>query len=338
MAAERVKVLCIGGTGQNGSTLLSRMLGRIPGYVAVGEVAYLWDKGLVENVECGCGARFRDCPFWTRVGEEAFGGWDKVDHFEALRLRGAIKLRGIPSAHPLSLPLILFPSLWPRYRRDLRRYSELMRRLYLGIHRACGGRIIVDSMKRPSHVYAMRRLPGMDFALLHLVRDSRGVAYSSLRWVRRQGIHPRTFRTRRPPWKTAARWMWINLAFQALPRFRVPSVLVRYERFVTRPKEELERVAALHGRRLTVDDLAFIHDDLVDLPPDHLVAGNRVRLHTGPLRLKLDDEWSRKLTPRERRTVSSVTWPLLRRYGYLEDAEHSASSTRPRRPAESASR
>jgi len=46
-----IEVLCLAGTSQNGATLLTRMLGRLPGFVAVGEIGYLRNKGLIENVE-----------------------------------------------------------------------------------------------------------------------------------------------------------------------------------------------------------------------------------------------------------------------------------------------
>lgn len=319
---DRIRLLCIGGTGQNGATLLSRMLGRLPGFVAVGELGYLWDKGLMENVECGCGLAFRDCPFWTRVGEEAFGGWNAVDPREAVRLRGSVKLRGRPQ--PLALPLILLPAISPSYRADLLRYSELMQRLYRGIRSVAGDRVIVDSMKRPSHVYMMRGLPDVDLTVVHQVRDSRGVAYSNLKWVRRQGAAKGPYRVRRPPAKTGARWMWINLAFHGLSRLGVPSAVVHYEELVRDPRRLLRRIGELAGVAVEDDDLGFIGDEeadasahlSADLSADHLVAGNRMRLRAGRVRLRTDEEWRTGLTPRQRRVVSLMTWPLLRGYGY----------------------
>jgi hypothetical protein len=311
---DRIRLLCIGGTGQNGATLLSRMLGGLPGFVAVGELGYLWDKGLMENVACGCGIAFRDCDFWTRVGEEAFGGWDAVNPREAVRLRGAVKLRGRPQ--PLALPLILLPAISPAYRVDLLRYSDLMQRLYRGIASVAGDRVIVDSMKRPSHVYMMRGLPDVDLRLVHQVRDSRGVAYSNLKWVRRQGDTKGPYRVRRPPAKTGARWMWINLAFHALARLGVPTATVRYEELVRNPRPELMRIGGLAGVTLEDDDLGFIDGDEADFSVDHLVAGNRLRLQGGRVRLRTDEEWRAGLTPRQRRAVSLVTWPLLKGYGY----------------------
>jgi len=36
-----IEVLCLAGTSENGATPLTRMLGRLPGFVAVGEIGYL---------------------------------------------------------------------------------------------------------------------------------------------------------------------------------------------------------------------------------------------------------------------------------------------------------
>jgi hypothetical protein len=45
------------------------------------------------------------------------------------------------------------------------------------------------------------------------------------------------------------------------------------------------------------------------------VDGNPVRF-ARELTLSVDDEWQRRLSNRDRRTMSALTWPLLRRYGY----------------------
>lgn len=111
--------------------------------------------------------------------------------------------------------------------------------------------------------------------------------------------------------------MWINLAFLALSRLGVRSALVRYEELVRQPQRELRRISELAGVRIGDEDLAFIAVDEADLPPDHLVAGNRMRLQSGPVRLRTDDEWRTGLTPRQRQVVSLVTWPLLWGYGYV---------------------
>ncbi|GIU97221.1 MAG: sulfotransferase [Actinomycetota bacterium] len=315
MSMERIPVLCIGAIGQSGSTLLARMLGQVPGLVAVGETGRVWDKGLVEDMACGCGEPFRACPFWTAVGEEAFGGWDRVDTAEATRLRDGLTLRG-RAPHALALPLILRPSLSRRYGADLRRYQALMGRLYVGIHRASGGRVIVDSMKQPAHVYMVSRMPEVDLRVVHLVRDSRGVAYSKTKWVHRQGARSDEFRVRRPPPKSGEKWIWMNLSFDALAGLGVPTSRLRYEELVRSPKGALLRVLSELGIERRVDDLGFIGEGWVELPTDHLAAGSRMRLEAGRLPLREDDAWRHRLSPTHRRVVTALTWPLLVRYGY----------------------
>jgi hypothetical protein len=44
-----------------------------------------------------------------------------------------------------------------------------------------------------------------------------------------------------------------------------------------------------------------------------------MRFETGPLRIKLDDEWIAQFASGDRRLVTLTTAPLLARYGYLSD-------------------
>jgi hypothetical protein len=311
-----IEVLCLAGTSQNGATLLTRMLGRLPGFVAVGEIGYLWDKGLIENVECGCGVAFRSCPFWTKVGDAAFGGWDRVDASEAVWLRGAVKLKGRPLAQARAVPLLIRPQLSRSYRRGLDAYGDLMTAVYGAVVEVSGGAVVVDSMKQPAHVYMVRTLAGVDLRVAHLVRDPRGFANSNLKWVRRQGDSEREYRTRRPPWKATALWDFTNLAFEAMAPLGVRAARVRYEDVVFRPADELRRVAALCDVSLGPEDLSFVSGTRADLPPDHLVAGNRMRLASGWTELRADEGWRSSLTEPQRRTVAAISWPLMRAYGY----------------------
>jgi hypothetical protein len=101
----------------------------------------------------------------------------------------------------------------------------------------------------------------------------------------------------------------------------VPTEIVRYESFVRHPGEEVRRIASFAGVMIEDAALSSIDGNMVTLPEDHLVAGNRMRFASGAIELHIDDEWARKLTRAQRRTVSLVTWPLLRRYGYAPERE-----------------
>jgi len=310
---DRIKVLCIAGTGQNGATLLCRLLGELPGCVPVGELGHLWDKGLILDRECGCGAPFHACSFWIRVGEEGFGGWQNVDARHVTALRGKLLLRGTPLPHPFALPLILQPGLSSSFDRALAEYGDHLVRLYRGIAAASGNAIVVDSMKVPAHVYAVSQRRDLDVHIVHLVRDSRGVANSNVKVVKRQG---EGYRVRRSPTKASLRWIWINESFRILARRGVPTTVVRYETFVRSPREELMRIARDTGVALKETDLAFVHGSKVRFAEDHLVAGNRMRFEREPVALTPDEGWRTGLTPHQQRMVTLLTRPLLRRFGY----------------------
>src|SRR5690606_22212736 len=71
-----VKVVCIGGLGRSGTTLLERLLGQLPGVMPLGEITHLWERDIIAYEMCACGATFSYCEFWQRIGEAAFGSWD----------------------------------------------------------------------------------------------------------------------------------------------------------------------------------------------------------------------------------------------------------------------
>jgi hypothetical protein len=308
--APAVKVVYVGGYSRSGGTLLGRVLGQIPGFVAPGELGYLWSRGLAANRLCGCGARFRDCPFWRRVEREAFGSWD------AAGLDGLLGLEREVKRHRF-IPLLVAPGASSRYEESLRRYAAALASLYRGIAQVAQARVIVDSTLDPAYAFVLRHVPGIDLRAIHLIRDSRGTAHSWSKAIRRsdalEGGYLRTYR----PLDTALRWSSDHLLMHLLHRLASPELRVRYEDLVASPRREVERIMAHIDEPVAPGDLDFIAPDAVHVGTDHTVAGNRMRFQRGPLPLALDDEWRTALDRRDRRVVTLMTWPLLRAYGYI---------------------
>jgi hypothetical protein len=306
-----VRVVFIGGLGRSGSTLLDRMLDRLDDVCSVGELVHLWQRGLAENNRCGCGQRFRDCQFWCRVGEQAFGGWDALDVEEVLALKGAVDRNRY-------VPLMVLPALWPPYRARLRRYLDLLERLYQAIRQVSGRPQLVDASKHASHAFLVRRLRGLDLRLVHLVRDSRGVAFSWTKLMRRaEVVDGDALMATDTPLRMSARYVSYNLLFHLLPRLGVRRLLLRYESLVGDPAGELTRVLDHAGRPPADGELGFVGDGWVELGPSHALAGNPMRFGSGRVPLRVDEEWRGQLRRRHRLLTMVSTWPLLLRYGYL---------------------
>jgi hypothetical protein len=307
MLSDRVKVLYIAGSGRSGSTILDNTLGQIDGFFSVGELRYIWERGLIEDRLCGCGERVHQCPFWAAALTEAFGAADAVDPLRMMRLQQlGTRVRHVPQMIRGASGRTLVERMGE--------YPATMGRLYRGIRAASGCRVIVDSSKLPAYGNVVSHLPEVDLYVVHLVRDPRATAYS---WLRRKAAPDRKegMMQRQRPLHAAALWTvwnWTTEKLWAADPSRY--LLVRYEDFVRTPKPIVERIVAFVGEK--TEELPFVDDSTVRLAPTHTVAGNPSRFKTGDVALRPDDEWIRKMDTAQRFVVTSVAGPLLGRYGY----------------------
>jgi hypothetical protein len=300
-----VPVLVLAGTQRSGSTLLDRLMSQAPGHVSAGEIVHLWTRGVRDDERCGCGLAFHACPFWSEVGRVACGGWDRRAVEDVVGLQRRVDRNRY-------IFFMLLPVLSRRYRRDLRAYGRILERLYRAISASGGGAVVVDSSTHASTAFLLRRVPGLRLRVVHLVRDGRGVAHSLGKRVRRpEVVEGEAFMHRQPAWRAGLEWLAFNVLFEGLRGAGTPVSRVRYEDLVAGPRRTL---APLTGGR--VEDLAFIDGARVTLGIDHTVAGTPMRFVHGDVDLRVDDEWRSAMRPRDRRVVTAITAPLLRRYGY----------------------
>ncbi len=305
--AGTVKVLYIGGTGRSGSTILDNILGQVPGFFSVGELRYLWERGMVDNRLCGCGRPFRECPLWSSVLQEAFGGADRVDPQDMIRLQQSrVRSRHVPrqlATRGSSGPLL--PG----------GYEARLERLYHALQRETGAHVIVDSSKLPSYGRVLQDIPSLELYVVQLVRDPRATAYS---WMRKRELRDYgdlRLMQRQPPLKSSGLWgMWNAVAEMFWRPLKGRYLWLRYEDFVADPQATVRRVLSLVGEETA--ELPFTGPTTVRLGPTHSVAGNPSRLANGEVKLQVDAEWVAGMAPKDRTLVTAVTWPLLLRYGY----------------------
>ncbi|MGC9666711.1 sulfotransferase [Planosporangium sp. 12N6] len=331
---QLVRVLFLGGLGRSGTTLLERILGGLPGVCGLGEVIHLWERDLRQGDRCGCGTPFADCDFWRCVGQEAFGGWHRVDVDRVLTLRRAVeRLRHIPRLAAGSV------------NSNLVEYATYYSRLYDAAAAVSGARVLVDSSKHPGLAFCLRQAAGVDLRVVHVVRDSRGVAHS---WAAPTGgpqidgtatpevggtanpevggtATPEVGRTvvspGRTPGRSALLWNAHNYAFELLGRCGVPVRRLRYEQLLADPRGCVRALAAYAGLEADALDLSYLRrepdgTDHVDLRPGHSAAGSPMRFTAGTIALRRDDAWRQALRPRQRRLIGALTAPLMGAYGY----------------------
>jgi hypothetical protein len=308
-----VRVVYLGGLGRSGSTLLERLLGELRGVRACGEVVHLWQRGIEADERCGCGSAFSVCEFWSKVGAVAFGGWDQVDLDRVGELRDAVDRTRF-------IPRMAGPGLPPQARRTLDEYTGYYLKVYQAAAEVSGCATLVDSSKHASLAFCLSRRPEIDLRVIHLVRDSRAVAYSWTTKVARPEGGSDSYMTTYPPMSAAAHWNAQNGALQLLARRGARVLRVRYEDLVASPEATLAEVAAFAGLSPQDASLAFSSADgsgrSVVLGEAHTVSGNPMRFSSGSTTIRGDDRWRTAMPYSQRRAVTALTLPLLTHYGY----------------------
>jgi hypothetical protein len=294
-----VKILYIVGFPRSGSTLLDGLIAANAGLLSAGEVRRVWERGLIGDQLCGCGQPFSSCPFWTRVIDEAFGGPGGVD---AAAMASAVNsLDGRRARWGEVARRVLGNGS----RRD---FDRTLLRLYQSIRDVSGAPAIVDSSKDSTYALLLSTITGLEVEIVHLVRDSRAVAFSWQRRRRRPEIVDREeYMPLIRPAGAAAGWSARNVSAEALRRFSSRYVRLRYEDLTADPEAALREV--LGGLRVGAsrNGSEALH---------HTVSGNPMRLADGPLEVRPDVEWMSAMSGRDRTAVTALSSPLLLRYGY----------------------
>lgn len=305
---KTIRVLYIAGQERSGSTILAHALGQFQNAIAIGEfVAAIPTYGLIENRLCGCGVSVRECQFWTPVFEEAFGGWQSRETKELIYLWQRV-------ARFCNIPKIVSRLGQGTFNLELRAYTQYLECLYSAIQSISGADLIVDSSKSPTYTYILKTMSSIDLRILHLVRDSRAVAFSLTRKkYRPESTDKPLYLKQSGPYESAMRWMAFNLVllrFQRSDKY----IRVRYQDFVTKPGEWIGRISKVAGLDTPVPD-NLLHG-YVEIAAHHQIYGNPLRFNRGQVLLRVDDEWKDKMKPSDKFITDMLTWPLLRYFGY----------------------
>jgi len=309
MNDDRIKVLYIGGSSRTGSTLFDRLLGQIDGYFSVGELRHIWERGLGENQLCGCGTPLKECEFWRAVVGEAFGGLQNVDAKEILSLKRSVD-------HWRHIPRLLFNRKTARFGQQLAAYKKILSQLYRAIQKVSGCRVIVDSSKYPSHGVILNSMPDIDLYPVHLVRDSRAVAFSwQKKWLKPEITWKREPMPNYNPFLCASEYIVMNLSLRIFKHINDRYFFLYYEDLANNPQQMV--IQTLENLGLPYPALPFINDHTIFLKPNHTVSGNPMRFKQGVIEIKPDIDWKMKMKRGQRSLVTTLTFPLLYNYGYV---------------------
>lgn len=308
---EKIKVIYIAGDGRSGSTLLGRMLSEAPNMLMCGEIVALWTRGWDSgNVQefCACGAELESCPHWGPVLAEA--GLDEKTLIDQHKLAMPLFRRSRIAA----IKEILLPSKGiPPLKELEKKYVDL----YRAIAKRNESKVIVDTSKTPAFAFALARQKEIDLRIIHLIRDSRGVAYSWTKKLSRTDLGKRkTFLRQANPLLTSLQWSLTQLLLPPLLK-RDNSILeINYEDVVKNPIREINNILNFSGEPTLPDNPDFLKDGCVRLNDHHSLLGNPNRTLNGWITLREDDAWRSKLSSAQKAGVTILSWPFLLKHGY----------------------
>jgi hypothetical protein len=304
------------GAGRSGSTILGNVLGQIPGFFYGGELTEIGRKSLKENRLCGFNVPLRDSEVWRQVLEGAFGSLDQAE----------AELCHEGTFDPLRNWRLLSQTKRQRYLERRRELLPSLAKLYTGIDRFGGGRVVVDSSHVPLYAYLLDNVPELELYVIHLIRDPRAVAFS---W-QRQKVQPdpnQPWKMRKHPVSLAATmWCASQIMFERIWQPGAPRVLrLLYEDFVAEPRAQIARILEFVGEPDATTP--FVSDHEVNLEPTPCVFGNPDRFRLGRVALRSDDEWTRSMRWLDKTQVTSMCWPWLWKYGYLSAKRRPATAS-----------
>lgn len=311
----KIKIILIAGYGRSGSTLLDRILGNSLNACSVGELRHIWDRGFLEDQLCGCGKKFSECPFWR----SAISNWsrtvNKLETSQIMNLKQKVdRMREIPR--------LLFPKMRPQETQTAyQTYSQIIFNLYKSIQKESECDFIVDSSKDASYAYLLNSMAEqglIDLFVIHLVRDSRAVAYSWQRQKKRPEIH---WKEENMPIhsvsKSALEWGVSNSLMSMFRLFSAPRYFfLKYEDFVIAPDHSLQKIYQF--LKVEREDIRLPDEkQMIELKPAHTISGNPMRFQQGNIRIQPDNEWMNKLPQKQKWLTTFLSLPLLILYRYI---------------------
>jgi len=303
----KIPVIYIAGWGRSGSTLLGNMLGSIEGLQHIGEIPCIWEHAWKYNHLCGCGKKLRECDFWNKVIETAYGKWENVDPDEMIEIRN----RYLFSTRKAIIDLIKNKKL----KNQEKYYLDYMKKLYKAVFNVTKGKVIIDSSKYPYHLFLLNKIDEVKLYLIHLIRDARGCSYSWNKSVIRKDFdYDKDIPFEKmSPFYSTSRWIVWNV-FMDLFKYasKVSYISVKYEILARDPINILNKIADLVGF-----EVPWRENDEIYISKNHTVWGNPSRMRTGKVEIRLDDAWRRNMPLKDRLLVTALSWPWLLKYGYL---------------------
>lgn len=276
-------LIYIMGYGRSGSTLIESEIVSSFNISAFGEVKYVAERGARKNELCSCGDNARNCVVWSAI----ISALEK--EFELKKIEELTNKLESSKMFPVNLMMFKLGYL----KDEVALYRKFNYRLYQLLS---DYGLYIDSSKMPARAYFLfvDDIVTAGYVvkpkIIWVVRDSRGVAWSCGRIVKRNEAqsHEDEYMPVFGYYSAIIKWLINGLVSMFVYKAISNVELLKYEDFINQKngkvKQNQEPVSEEERK------------------PVHSISGNPRRFTGGIVKLKLDVEWMEKL-PKFKRFV-----------------------------------
>jgi len=297
------KVLFLACSSHSGSTLLTFLVNLHPKMIAVGHMVG-WDSESDEYIQCSCGERLDECPFFRNMHEalKAQGLPFSYNHFGTRynlvqndRLNRTLTAH-LPYLHNSRLEAIrdLAVRSIPAFSQKISLTNRINHAFIECALAYKGATVFVENAAgNPFRLRLLRHIQGLDIYTVYLVRDFRGVALSNMK---RRGWDPVT-----------ATKVWLRQQGDILRIVGEGQRFIRvyYEDFATSTNETLAEIHRFVGLEPRTFDGDFKETE-------HHVLGNVMRLKSSTI--NPDTRWRTELSVEDLAAITNTATAFARRH------------------------
>lgn len=298
-------ILYIVGEGRSGSTLLDMLLGQVDSFESVGELHFIWLRGLRENQRCGCGVAFNACNYWNNIIEKFNKENNTLTIDELADYTSIDSMKKFPGNY-------LYDKLssFSHIKKVFKSYDLL----YRSIASETGSNIIIDSSKSVPFAFFLAKYSKLDIKFIHMIRDSRAVTFSrQKKKIRSEITDTVEYMPTVSSWKSSLKWLSNNMVASFVIKEK-PFIRVTYEGFINDPKAIFDEISEFLKIPKADFDGLVSSDKTSKMSVHHTVSGNPSRFNSGDIKIELDDRWKTEMLPFRKWMVTVLTWPLLKIY------------------------
>jgi hypothetical protein len=303
------KIIFILGAPRSGTTLLSNILNQIENVISVGELHYIWNRGIINNWVCGNNKSFSDEKFWIDILSD-FSTKTAINSQEYSKL----DIESINTIRKWSY-IYSFSTIEKKIISNFSDYIKVLEQLYDSIFKVSDAEIIVDSSKLFEVALLISMIKKYQIYYLHIIRDPRAVTYSRVFNKKKQitsidniiqmgkGITIN---------KSIRNWLEMNyFSEKFFKRNQKKYKRIYYEKFSKQPNFYLDQILKfcnIHAENPIKNNIVEIQK------PNFAFSGNPVRLIEDKIIISNNMVWKKRMKFWNKIYITLITIFYLKKY------------------------